>query len=436
MRHQISLLVAATTSAIVVSLVVPMCLLVQALAADRATSAAQQQAQAVAAVVASATTSADITGAVGQITREPGFRTTVVMPDGQSLGGPAPSRQEAALVARAAQGEAFTDRSTGQVRVLVPIALDAGTAIVLTSVSAEAMRRGVTTAWSIIIALGLLLFVVSLVVARALAARIATPVTDLAVAAHRIRLGQVDTRVRPGGPAEVQEVGRAFNLLAARIHGLIAAERDAVADLSHRLRTPVTALRLDSEAVTDPEVGERLRQHVDQLQRTVDAVLRDARRPVRGELSGTCDARAVTVERVHFWEPLAAEQGRSLTVQAPPGPVPVALDEADLRDLLDNLLDNVFGHTPDGAVARVSLALDGGGAGGGDPAGVLLSVADDGPGFPDVRSAPERGHSGADSTGLGLDIVRRIARSSGGDIELGRSPLGGAEVRVRLGAPA
>ena len=69
--------------------------------------------------------------------------------------------------------------------------------------------------------------------------------------AERLGRGDLDARVEPGGPDEVREVGAALNRLAARISELLAREREEVADLSHRLRTPVTALRLDVESLPE-----------------------------------------------------------------------------------------------------------------------------------------------------------------------------------------
>ncbi len=422
---------AATSSAIIVAFIIPMCLLVRTLAEDRATATAQQQAQGVAVIVSSVGSTTDIASAVNQVAQGRGYHTTVVLPAGPTIGSP-PTAAESALVHVARnRGSAFTDRSGSGATVLVPIALDAGTAVVLTTVTAEAMHRGVAMAWASIGGLGLVLLVLALLVARQLAERIATPVTDLARVAHQLRTGDLSARVTPNGPEEVQEVGTAINLLAERIDDLLAAEREAVADLSHRLRTPVTALRLDSESVRDPEAAERLRAHVDQLQRTVDAVVLEARRPVRSAMRGECDAVAVASDRVRFWEPLASDQERTMRFNAPRGPLPVALAAVDLRDLLDNLLDNVFAHTPEGADIVVSLrSVDTGPAGG----AVELRVADGGAGFPEHDEDPAtRGHSGSGSTGLGLDIVRRIARTSGGSASLGRTEDGGAVVTVVLG---
>jgi K+-sensing histidine kinase KdpD len=95
---------------------------------------------------------------------------------------------------------------------------------------------------------------------------------------------------------------------------------------------------------------------------------------------------------------------------------------------MDILLENVFAHTPDGAGLAIGLSRRAGG-------GAWLVVADDGPGFrsPDPT---ERGRSSGGSTGLGLDIARRIAESSGGTLTIGRSASGGGSVTVGLGPTA
>ncbi|HET7474819.1 MAG TPA: HAMP domain-containing sensor histidine kinase [Dermatophilaceae bacterium] len=429
MRTRISLLVAATSSAIILAFVIPMGLLVRTLAEDRAVAAAQQQAQGVAVIVSSLDGLAGLAEAVDQTQRTPTTHTSVVLPSGAVVGYQDAGLAQDPLVRRARDHRsAFTQVTSGGIEVLVPVALDVGTAVVRTRVLSSGMHRGVGMAWGAIGVLGLALFLVALLVARQLAGRIGTPVSDLAAVAHRLRSGDFDARVEPAGPVEVAEVGVAFNQLADRIGELVAAEREFVADLSHRLRTPVTALRLDAEAVAEPEVAGRLRAHVDQLQRSVDAIVREARRPVRGPLHGSCDAARIAAERVGFWRPLAEDQGRRMSLRVPSTPVPVGLAADDLRDLVDNLVDNVFAHTPEGVAIDVAVSSSADGT-------ATLTVADSGPGLPEHALVGRRGATGSGSTGLGLDIVRRIARDSGGEATLGASPGGGAMVTVVLGPP-
>jgi signal transduction histidine kinase len=266
----------------------------------------------------------------------------------------------------------------------------------------------------------------SVAVAWWLGRRISIPVTEVATVAHRLREGEADARAVPGGPPETAELGRALNALADRIHVLVADEREHVADLGHRLRTPVTALRLDTDLVEDAAVADRLREHVDALQRGIDEVVREARRPVTDEIRPVTALGPLLTERVGFWRALAEDQGRrlDLVVRAPDARVELSAD--DVRELLDTLLDNVFAHTPEGAGVRVTLDRAAG--------EVHLAVEDAGPGM----AVPwrGRGHSGAGSTGLGLAIVHRLVEDAGGSVHLGDSDLGGLRVELRLPAAA
>src|SRR5207248_371591 len=95
-----------------------------------------------------------------------------------------------------------------------------------------------------------------------------------------------------------------------------------------------------------------------------------------------------------------------------------------LGDAVDALLGNVFAHTPEGSPLAVALGVDDGGL-------ATIVVDDQGPGFSGTV-AMERGVSGGGSTGLGLDIARRVAESAGGALTVSRSPLGGARVQLTL----
>ncbi len=256
--------------------------------------------------------------------------------------------------------------------------------------------------------------------------RTSVPVTEVAEVAHRLREGDSSARAVPGGPPETVELGEALNALADRIHGLVAAEREHVADLGHRLRTPVTALRLDTDLVEDEDVAARLRGHVEDLQRSIDDVVHEARRAVRDELPATCRLAPVVAERVAFWLPLAEDQGRRLDLfvelRTPGGSPLVGLAADDLGELVDTLIDNVFAHTPDGTDARLRVRSAG------DE--VVVVVEDAGPGMEQPYLG--RGHSHAGSTGLGLAIVHRIADGAGGSVQLEPSALGGLKVSVHL----
>lgn len=419
MRQRISLLVAATTSAVILAFLIPMGLLVRTLAEDRAVAGASQEAQGVATVVAGVSDVRQLMDVVGLIDQRSGRATSVLLPDGTLIGtAPLGLGQSAdTVIARARAGEAFTLFGDDGAQVVVPVVTSSGTVVVRTAVSGGDLHRGVVIAWVTFAGLGLVLMAVAVVGADRLGRRVSAPVSELAAVAHRLRAGELDARAVPRGPAETVELGAALNRLADRIGELLTAEREAVADLSHRLRTPVTALRLDAEAVAEPELADRLRDHIGHLQRTVDAVVKDARRPVRSTLWRSCDAASVVRDRVAFWSALAVDQGRDVTVSIPSAEIRAAIDAADLVDVVDALVDNVFAHSPDGTAFAVSLTKSESGK-------VRLEVADSGPGAAS-SDVGRRGHSTADSSGLGLDIVRRAATAAGGDLVIDTSPTGG-----------
>ena len=250
------------------------------------------------------------------------------------------------------------------------------------------------------------------------------PIRELAAVSHQLASGQLEVRSRVHGPAEVRAVAAGLNHLAGRIQDLLRQERESVADISHQLRTPLTALRLEVESTPG---AEQLAGHVTALEDAVTGVIEQARRTGTPE-AAVCDARDVIADRCAFWEALAVDQRRPMRVQIAERRVPVGLSEGDLRTCLDALLGNVFAHTPEGTSFGVTVETRPDG-------GARIVVEDAGPGFPATGDAIRRGASGAGSSGLGLDIARTAARSSGGDLHLGATGAGGARVMVDLGPP-
>jgi signal transduction histidine kinase len=313
-------------------------------------------------------------------------------------------------------------------RLRIILLVLAACSLVLVSVLAAlwVLLRPQPHTWLVLGCVSLAALVVSGVIAARLARSLVGPLTDVAKTADRLAAGDLSARAGQTGPAEVRSVGTGLNKLARRIGELLAYERETMADVSHRLRTPMTALRIDAESLQDHLERARMLMDVDALEGTVDEVIVAARRrPVSTGLV-TCDAVAVVAERTAFWRPLAEDTDRTMTVELADGELPVRVTVDDLRTCMDVLLGNVFSHTPDGAALAVRLSRRAAG-------GAWLVVADDGPGFPDTIPA-KRGSSTAGSTGLGLDIVRRVAATSGGSLTIGRSASGGGAVTIGLGA--
>lgn len=423
MRSRLLLLALATGSLVLVAFLIPLALLLRSTAAEHASDAAATQAQAVASVVATLDQRQ-----LPLVVDQAGGQMTVFLPDGTVVGRPAPRD---AAVALAATGRSLTARVPGGREVLVAVAgLPGGTAVVRAFVTDADLRRGVTRSWLILGGVGTGLLAVSAAVAALLARSITRPLSALVGAADAMAGGDLDTRAADDGPREVRQVGRALNRLASRITELLHHERETVADLSHRLRTPLTALRIDAESLPASEDAQRIVHGVDDLERAVTEIIRTARRPDTDPRAARCDAAAVVAERAAFWAALAEDQGRVMRVAVPAGAVPVRARVDDVAVCVDTLLDNVFTHTPEGTAMSVELAVA-------ESGGARLTVADSGPGFPDPAAAAERGAgTGLHSTGLGLDIARRVAAGSGGSLAVGASVSGGAAVVAAFGPPA
>ena len=428
MRLRIILLTVATSSLVLVSFLLPLALVLRTLAADRAVSTATVQAQWVAPLVATLR-AGSLRLAVDQVNAEnKSTPVTVFLPGGSELGAPAP---RSAAVQLAAKGRSFTSVTPGGVEVLVAVqGLPGGTAVIRTFVPEGELHHGVTRAWLLLCCVGLGLLALSVAVADQLARSVVRPLRAVASASDRLATGDLSARAELTGPPEVRRAGAGLNRLAVRIGELLAHERETVADLSHRLRTPLTALRIDAESLRDDAEMERLMADVASVERTVSEIIREARRPGKegGGAQVMCDAARVIAERAAFWWPLAEDQDRRMAVEVAPGPVPVLAAADDVATCADILLGNVFAHTPEGVAFAVRLSRRAAG-------GAWLVVADDGPGFGGADPT-RRGHSSGGSTGLGLDIARRIAEASGGTLIIGRSASGGGSVTLGFGSPA
>lgn len=419
MRRRVFLLVAATTTLVLVAFLVPLALLVKNVAADRAVQRATVEAQALTSLVAT-TDRAALADAVRQVDARSVNDVTVFV-DGAVLGTRA---ERSPLVTLAERGRSQSGEVPGGREIVFSVdRRGAPPAVIRTFVSDDALATGVPRAWLLLGGLGIALLLVSLVVADRLARSFVRSTVDLAAVSHRLGRGELDARADTSAPGELGVVATALNGLAGRIGDQLREERETIADLSHRVRTPLTSLRMAAESL-EPEAAERIGAEVDAVNRAVTDVIQQARR--RGAAPEHADAAAVVAERVAFWAVLAEDTERDLTVAVAPGPLPVALPTADLEACVDALLGNVFAHTPHGTAFHVGLSRVDGGA--------RLTVADAGPGLPEP-GVLRRGVSGAGSSGLGLDIVRRAAQRTGGDVWFDRSASGGLLVVVDLLAP-
>jgi signal transduction histidine kinase len=445
-RRRILLLVVGVTALVVLAFAIPLVLLTRDSVVRDAEHAMVTRAQAIAYAIRGNPTTADLTSDLSSYEQSGRRCVSVTLPDGTVLG----RLPSSASSGNANVGEGFGNGGNGnpggggfgpgggpdqaQPQITkVPggeiaqqvVGADGGTYRVVVYESDGALASGATNWWLLIGGASLFLLLLGALGGEVLTRRIVRPLLVTAQTAHRISAGDVTARAPTDGPREVAEVGTALNRLADRIDELIAEERETVADLSHRLRTPLTALRLDAEALRDSTESDRVATHVNEMERTLTAVIRAARRPQREGRLPASDATAVVGDRVEFWSALADDQGRGYEVALPAGPLPVRAGAKDLAAAVDALLENVIAHTPEGAGFAVSLAPTASGA--------ALVISDEGPGI--AVDALARGRSDRGSSGLGLDIARRCAESGGGSMTIDHGPSGGARVTLQFNAP-
>ncbi|MGA4849002.1 sensor histidine kinase [Streptomyces sp. G5(2025)] len=424
----------AVTTMVVVAFAVPLGLVVKEMARDRALSNAERHAAGMGPTLSITTDREELTRAVATSEAGGDGRMAVHVPaigDAPAFEVGDPRADARAVAATREEGRARTTGVPGGFVVLQPTALSSGTAVVEIYVPEAEVSNGVTTAWLVLTGVGVALVIGSVAVADRLGVRMVQSAKRLAAAAHDLGEGKLGARVPEEGPTELRLAAVAFNSMADQVVQLLAGERELAADLSHRLRTPLTVLRLNAASLGDGPAAEQTRTAVETLEREVDTIIRTAReaKPRTGAAAGSgagCDAAEVIRERMAFWSALAEDEGRKARVAGVERPVRIPVARGELVAAVDALLGNVFRHTREGTAFSVDVHS-------GEDA-VIVLVSDAGPGIADPEAALARGAgSGEDgSTGLGLDIVRRLAESTGGDVRVGSSVLGGAEVRVWL----
>ncbi|MEW2385260.1 HAMP domain-containing sensor histidine kinase [Micromonospora sp. NPDC047707] len=344
--------------------------------------------------------------------------------------------------ARAEGRSVVVDVDGGAVR-LDPVLLGDRTAVVEVFVPESELDEGSGGRWLLLLGVTVALVGAAVLMVDRVATRTVDAARNLVRAAGALGGGDLNVRVEPTGPRELAEAGYAFNRMVERLVDARADERELVADLSHRLRTPLTALRLDAEALDpdDTSIGtfseaeldrrrgiRRIRQAIVTLEGEVDQLIKTTRKAVTQETApATCDVSEVVRERMVFWSALAGDQNRQHRVTGAQLRIPAPVPRAELAAALDAVIGNVFRYTPQGTAFEVAVSRRDG--------YVAIRVDDAGPGIADPDRALRRGASDRGSTGLGLDIAKRVALQANGSVSIDRARLGGASVVMLLADP-
>ena len=361
---------------------------------------------------------AEIDAALARMGRDLDARITVLGPEGEllgSLGQPLPAPEERPSGWRTGKGRAFT------------LPLPDGR-LVLVRPDRDPRH---TPAIGFLAALALLALAVA-IGAWPLARRLARRLERLQSRVEALGAGDLAARVEVEGKDEVAALARSFNRAAERIQALVEAQRDTLAAASHELRSPLARIRMAVELLAekhDPALQARIERDVEELDALIEEILLASR------LSS--QERPAHLERIDL-QALAAEEAARAGAAFAGGPATVDGEGRLLARLIRNLLDNAARHAP-GSPALVELE-----AGDGQ---VVLRVSDRGPGVPEAereailepfyRQPGRRAESGNDDergVGLGLSLVRRIARRHGGEATCLPRPGGGACFEVSLPA--
>ena len=314
--------------------------------------------------------------------------------------------------ARTSDGAGY-HRGPTSVAVSLPVAVGDARLLLRAAASADDLDRQIRQAWLAIGGLALTALGGVTLVAVYQGRRIAAPLEALAESARRLGDGDFSARAPRSGVPESDDVAAALDTTADRLGTLVARSRSFGADASHQLRTPLTALRLDIEALAaagaDTELVTAAMGETDRLEATIDELLTLAEAPRSEEF---VDLQRLASARLDAWQSLARAQGRNVVFEGGSGGL-VQARAAALGQCLQVLLDNALVH----GAGTITVSID-------DVAGgVRLCVADEGPGFP-PRTQQRAG-------GRGLALAKSLVEAEGGRLQIA-SPQHGAMVCLLL----
>ncbi|MEW2269004.1 sensor histidine kinase [Streptomyces griseofuscus] len=308
-------------------------------------------------------------------------------------------------------------------------------AVVVTDSPTGPLRLRILRGWLLIGAGEIAAMLLAVGAALRLTGWVLRPVRVLDATTHDIATGRLKSRVAAaGGPPELRRLAHSFNEMADHVEEVLEQQRAFVADASHQLRNPLSALllRIELLALELPEDNEEIasvRTEGKRLAHVLDDLLDLAlAEHAEADLSLT-DIGALAEERLAAWTPAAEAQGVRLT-----GDCPATTGWADpitLSSALDAVIDNAVKFTPEGGAVEVSVSFEG------DTSRVV--VTDTGPGLTEEEIARvgdrfwrSGRHQNVKGSGLGLSITRALLEAGGGSIAYGPHEPRGLRVTVSV----
>ncbi|MGW5742288.1 sensor histidine kinase [Amycolatopsis sp. NPDC003861] len=312
---------------------------------------------------------------------------------------------------------------------------------VLTVSDTGAERADVLWWWLLLAAGGILAFTLALAVAIPVVRWILRPVHRLddatgALVASVVSGREAEPVGESGGPPELRQLGRSFDRMASSVSGALAAQRAFVADASHQLRNPLTALKirlgnLEGHVDDEPAAADLEAARVDagRLHQILDGLLSMARAEASGGELDPVVLDEVVADRVADWSVVGEARDVRLVVETSGDGARVCMPPRGAETILDALLDNALKFTAAGTEILVAVARSGD--------RVRLSVRDHGPGLPpeELDRALDRfwrspAHQNVPGSGLGLAIVSEIVAHSDGELALELPDGGGLRISM------
>jgi signal transduction histidine kinase len=308
------------------------------------------------------------------------------------------------------------DRDRDVIQTIVPI-------------DAHSMMSGIfvrpTPEWPVGIMIAAVIAVVLASTGAALMARrVVRPLSELTSAAAKVAVGRSPPHVAEQGPEDVRSAAVAFNAMASKVTRTLESQRHLLSAVGHDLRTPLTAMRINLEFVTDDELRDGLMRNLDELQVLTEQVLAAARGaggepPRQVDLSALVESLCTDLD----------ELGEPVSWATHP-PAPISCRPNEIKRAVRNLVENAvaYGRKADVRIADSEDGYD-------------VLVEDEGPGIPEddhqrvfepfVRLESSRNEA-TGGTGLGLTLVKAIVEGHGGAVKLENRPGGGLRARMHL----